>query len=1644
MKGLTARQFAVGVLLAAIAVPALYLAPFVEKIFAATCTWSGGSGAWETAGNWTNCGGGVPGGADDAIIDANITVTLNASTTVNSLTLGNSGGTSTPTLNFNYDAITNGALIIDDGNLTIYSGAIVTHTDATNGTVNARIYIDIQTGDATITGTVTADNKGNDGGPSTGGNGYGEGGGSGTTSTGVSGAGGGYGGKGAPGEGTTALPGGVRYGDFDGPVDLGSGGGGVPTYTGASGGGAIQIDVVGSLTVDGIVSADGQSYISNLGGAGSGGSVYINTTAFSGSGSISSNGGNGRSATGIDASAGGGGRIAIKYSGTNSFSGTITANMGGGNPNNQENGTVVVIDTTNNDLYIDNSQIWESDPSLEGSTHLYRNVEIDSSATLQLGGYYTNDTNGVGFVFSVTNFTVGAGSTISGNGLGYRGGKTYGANGDGPGGGLGTTNSGQGGSGGSYGGLGHRGDNSVLPVYPYGDFQDPVDLGSGGGARDNGFGANGGGVIKVTASGTVTVNGNITMDGENFVSSTGGAGSGGSINIAATNILGSGIISANGGNGSTSTGENGGGGSGGRIALKYSSAYSFSGTVRANAGGGNPNGGENGTAIILDTANNDLYVRNSQFWRADPLLEGSSYPYHNITITNSATLYAVGYYTNNSDGVGHTFNVNNFTIDAGASVSANGLGYKGGSTYGADGDGPGGGLGTTTSGQGGSGGSYGGYGHRGDGGVLSQQPYGDYADPIDLGSGGGARSSGYGADGGGAIIIKATDTVTINGSIRTNGENFISSTGGAGSGGCVNISAQSLAGTGLISANGGDGSTSAGENGGGGSGGRIVLKYSVSNTYSGTIQANVGGGNSNSGESGTIITVNTTSNDLYIQNTQVWRTNIEGSIFTYRDVYLSNNATLYLPGYYTTNSDGFGVSFYVDDLVIEAGSSINVNGFGYRGAVSDPVGLTGDGPGGGEGGGSTYGAGGGYGGKGADYSTNSGGSPYGSERYPMELGSGGGSYTGSGGNGGGAVRINSTGTVSVDGGITANGNTAPGERAGSGSGGSICIITGVFTGSGTITATGGPSGYRRNPGGGGRISILYHIDETWTGSSLSNTVATASGGSGAYSGTVVFDSLLEGGEFLTRTNVADVPPDYSINPFEDPASTSSSPVNVGSSIAFRATADDLNADNYYLAVCKTNSVIAGSPPTCVGGHWCRSIATTYGTEATCSYQSLSIDDEVNVWYGFVCDEHTCSTSSQGSGDSGSPFEVNHAPTIAGTTAGSANPQGYGSGYTITVNTTASDADTSGTADTLKVVVCMDNSGATASGCNGADDLCSSSLVASNPSCSFDIPMVKEDGNYNYYAYVFDNHDFGTNMASSTYTVNGTPPIVTSVTLNSGSDITLNDQNTGGGVTSVALRATVTDYNSCQDLSTVTGYVYRTGIGYAGCTVQDNNNCYYNVSCSVDSGTNGCTGNTDETSAYLCTVSMQYHADPTDGATSNDSPWYDQSWKGTVKAVDGAISEDTEELITGIEVNSTTAFSITTVLSGPKIGYGEMALGADSGLVDDSDTNQISTITATGNVGLDQEISGTVLSYSTYAIPIANQKHSFSSFTYSTGGTVLSASAVEYEQNCLKTTATANPATAKTYWGILMPTNSAGGAYSGTNYLNGVKGEASEW
>jgi len=117
-----------------------------------------------------------------------------------------------------------------------------------------------------------------------------------------------------PGGGSYGGNGGSAYGSALIPEDLGSGGGG----KGEAGGGAIKLIVTDTLTLDGLITANGKGpgHTCESGGGGSGGSIYVVTHYLTGSGSFTANGGWGDDYTcgGIKGGAGGGGRIAISDS----------------------------------------------------------------------------------------------------------------------------------------------------------------------------------------------------------------------------------------------------------------------------------------------------------------------------------------------------------------------------------------------------------------------------------------------------------------------------------------------------------------------------------------------------------------------------------------------------------------------------------------------------------------------------------------------------------------------------------------------------------------------------------------------------------------------------------------------------------------------------------------------------------------------------------------------------------------------------------------------------------------------------------------------------------------------------------------------------------------------------------------------------------------------------------------------------------------------------------------------------------------------------------------------------------------------------------------------------------------------------------
>jgi hypothetical protein len=287
----------------------------------------------------------------------------------------------------------------------------------------------------------------------------------------------------------------------------------------------------------------------------------------------------------------------------------------------------------------------------------------------------------------------------------------------------------------------------------------------------------------------------------------------------------------------------------------------------------------------------------------------------------------------------------------------------------------------------------------------------------------------------------------------------------------------------------------------------------------------------------------------------------------------------------------------------------------------------------------------------------------------------------------------------------------------------------------------------------------------------------------------------------TTVTVRNAPPTFSVATAENPASTSTSPVNVGGNIGFTARANDPENNNFYLLVCNSPGATAGAlgaAPTCTGDTFCVSGSTLIGNQASCTYNNVSDPGlEVQVWYSYVCDNHgteaACSDNysqgqAMGSGDDSSPFHVNHRPVFsaAGTLSDYKNPGG-----TFTVRATSTDGDRFGSQDAKILYVCSTN-GWTTNGCTG-NTWCIGTSTANNIDCSFATTTPAKDGTWSYF---------------------------TSVVLHSGGNIQLNIK--GAPRVAATTTATITDNNGCGDIVAATSSIYwSSATSTYNCAANDN-------------------------------------------------------------------------------------------------------------------------------------------------------------------------------------------------------------------------------
>jgi hypothetical protein len=915
--------------------------------------------------------------------------------------------------------------------------------------------------------------------------------------------------------------GGIAYDSQSQPILPGSVGGGTQQPSiGGFGGGAVHLVVSGFLQIDGLLSANGQNGSGSGGGGGSGGSIWVSTGTLSGAGSITANGGNG-----VDSIGGGGagGCIAL-YSTVSSFIGPVSA-YGGSGANFGGAGSVVIqqspAGTIGNVQYILDNGGFLGAPtpiqtvSASSSALIVRNGAVGyqqyppqtfTSLLLSSNAWLNaNPTSGnyLGTVnLTVTsNATVQAGCGIVTDSAGSGPGQGQGA------GQLSTLSPNYPGGGAGYGGYGANPPAiSEARGLAYGSTGSPTLNGSGGGGYPvYSIGGPGGGIIRLIVNGTLQNSGVISANGGNGSGLGGGGGSGGSVWLTIGNLTGFGTITANGGNGVDSIG---GGGGGGRISIGYNTSF-FTGNISAYGGSGVAyggagtvylkansqqygqltldNGGHVGTNTVFDQNSVDLLIQGGAKgqWPSEASVR-------NLHIRSNSVLTTV--FSTASQAMSFAGTA---TIDAGGAISCDGTGSGPAS-------GPGAGT-TIGSLKGGAG--HGGYG----GGYSPGNPgtvYGSIRNPITAGSGG-ANGSGtvaapFGGAGGGALHLSVIGTLAVNGRVSSAGGNGSLNSGG-GSGGSLWISAGTLVGSGLISANGGSGNGL----GTGGGGGRIFLGYTANN-FTGLVTA-YGGGGAAVGGAGTIYTIanyqlvgpllvdnggasgaNTPVSTALGTPAQPFNLTVQnGAVVSPQSSFpVLSNLTIGSGG---TLAAAIGQPALLDlvvlkNLDIAPGGTLAVDGQGYQ---------QGNGPGAGHSV-NSVGSGAGYGRPGGASTTAAGGPSYGSAQQPLDFGSGGGLGYGApvgGSAGGGAVRLNVGGILTVDGLLSAYGEQFVQANAGGGSGGSIWAIAGTLAGSGDIAADGGAGDFFGGGGGGagGRIA-LYSRANIFFGQT------TATGGDGEFPG----------------------------------------------------------------------------------------------------------------------------------------------------------------------------------------------------------------------------------------------------------------------------------------------------------------------------------------------------------------------------------------------------------------------------------------------------------------------------------------------------------------------------------------------------------------
>jgi hypothetical protein len=644
----------------------------------------------------------------------------------------------------------------------------------------------------------------------------------------------------------------------------------------------------------------------------------------------------------------------------------------------------------------------------------------------------TTATTEYALVISTVNLNLNTGSSISAGGRGYTYYGSLGVSGNYQTIGN-VTASGTAGMGGSHGGRGAQ--TSATSVY--GSITNPFTSGSSGSTNAGWAVGSGGGIIRITGTGTVDIAGTISASA-NAVATNAASGSGGSVYINADTLSGSGTIRANGGDNSN----NSFAGGGGRIAVYYTTAsggfaYPTNILSRVQAYGGTSGlySGNAGTIYLKGSTQTygDLYINNNNI--ANPYgvtlinmparAASGSLTATTLTLTNA--FLEQGYQTNYLQG----FSVN---PNVGQNATAN---YADDTAY-----------------------------------LISSHN----ADTLTISSG---NMTSIASTGNTFQVMLILDNLEISGKASVSTTGPILALNGDISSNTTNTAVMS-------------GSVATSGSYGGVEFGGTIASMTMDAGGSTTTLTPVSTTGNLSLQNGTFVgtTINVGGN-LDISNSATvyaGTTNSSQNVIVTGDLTLSGSSSL--KSNITTNTAEYRLNVTAANITIASGSSLNAlnAGYGMYTAYANRVYGNIDYANSGLNGGS-------YGGQGGQFSGTAN-TAYGSFSQPTDLGASGSNYTVPSTNklnGGGAIKLTATGTLTVDGTLHANSSNgcSTSYNAG-GAGGSVWITTGTLTGSGTISANGSPCQY--GAGSGGRVAVYYTTRSGgFSGATVYNTI-TAFGG----------------------------------------------------------------------------------------------------------------------------------------------------------------------------------------------------------------------------------------------------------------------------------------------------------------------------------------------------------------------------------------------------------------------------------------------------------------------------------------------------------------------------------------------------------------------